>query len=59
MVPVLVSITGVLVMPISGTMSVELTSPVGTVVIPAPGLRKLTCHNGAEFVPAPLSASKA
>ena len=51
MVPVLVSITGVLVMPISGIMSLELTSPVGTVVIPAPGLRKLACHNGAEFVP--------
>src|SRR6266508_1047341 len=55
------SITGVPVMPISGTMSwpgsvVLLTSLLGTVVTPAAGLRKFTCQSCPA---APLSASKA
>src|ERR1700730_16713932 len=61
-VPVLASITGVLVMPICGTRSVQkLSSGVETVL--SPGVApcavsiRLTCHKGAEFPP--LSASKA
>ena len=53
MVPLAGSITGVPVIPISGTIWLQPTSPLGTVVTPAP--RKLTCQSGGRFV----SASKA
>ena len=56
-VPLPGSITGVPVIPISGWISQH--SPVsvfGTVVMPAAGLMKLTCHSGAPLRP---SASKA
>ena len=55
MVLVVPSMTGVPVMPISGTMSVELTSAWGTVVTPWAGSRKLRCQSGEP----PPSASKA
>ena len=58
-VPVEVSITGVPVIPISGTMSLHWMLEFGTVVTPAAGLIKLTCHRGDAFAPALLSASKA
>ncbi len=51
--------TGVLVMPISGTRSKQFTSLLGTVFLPAAGAMKLACQSGAEFVLALVSASKA
>src|SRR4029077_14329406 len=55
-VPVFASITGVLVIPISGVaMSGQLTSAMGTGVTPDD--RKLTVHNGVALVPLLLSAS--
>ena len=39
------SITGVLVIPYSGEMSLQGMSPLGMVVTPAPGLMKLTCQS--------------
>ena len=59
MVDVAGSITGVLVMPTSGVISVVPTSPLGTVVIPAPELMKLVCHSGEALGPELSSASKA
>jgi hypothetical protein len=54
-VPVLPSMTGVAVMPTSGTMSVVRVTADGTVVMPADGLMKLSFQSGAP----PVSASKA
>ena len=47
------------VMPISGTIWPQPRSEAGTVVTPRLLSRKLTCHSGAAFGPALLSASKA
>ncbi|PYT16312.1 MAG: hypothetical protein DMG59_10845 [Acidobacteria bacterium] len=58
-VPLAGSITGVPVMPISGTIWPQPRSEAGTVVTPRLLSRKLTCHSGAAFGPALLSASKA
>ena len=56
-VPLPASITGVPVIPISGAMSQHSpVSPAATVVTPAAGLMKLTCHSGVLLRP---SASKA
>ncbi len=57
--PLAGSITGVLVIPISGTIWSQLTSEAGTVVTPRAVSKKLTCQNGASFGPPLLSASKA
>src|ERR1035441_4122473 len=54
---VLGSMTGVLVIPISGTMSFVRTYPEETVVSPAPSSE--TFHNGFALAPVLLSASKA
>ena len=49
--------TGVPVIPISGAMSQHsCVSPLGTVVIPADGLMKLTCQSGLDAL---ASASNA
>lgn len=55
----LVSITGVPVMPICGTRSVQAMSLMLSTVVTEGGLMKLTCHSGFAWAPAALSASKA
>ena len=58
MVPEPRSITGVLVMPISGVILKYSATP-GTVVTPAAGLMRLLCQRGTALLPRLSSASKA